>query len=386
MTDASNLETAANGTATAAASAEPLISVIVPTYNTEKFLDQALDSIEAQTYRNLEIICINDGSTDSSPDIMREHAARDARIRVIDKENGGYGAGCNRGIDEAHGTWISIVEPDDWIEPTMYEDMIAYAATFPDQVDIIKTAYWRIWMPDTPQQRKLNCSYKNRIHPPKQPFAIADAAHLLCHHPSIWSAIYRKDFLTDHGIRFREFPGAGWADNPFLVETLCQTDRIIYLDRAYYCYREETPEKSIAFAKKNTLLPIDRWNDMMDVLERLGVTDERILRAHNSRGFTYLSGIIEVVDLTHPEVKEAATQMFSRMDADLVFSDPEISPGCKRLFAELRGIPCPPIDTFAYVRGLIGQGLYNLKNTGVGNTLFATTNYMSKRKARTGNR
>ncbi len=364
----------------------PLISVIVPTYNTERYLDQALTSIETQSYRELEIICINDGSTDGSLACMERHAERDPRIRVINKQNAGYGAGCNRGIDEAHGEWIAIVEPDDWIEQNMYADMIAYAHSFATPIDIIKTAYWRIWMPDTPQQRKMNCSYKRRIHPPRQPFSIGDAAHLLCHHPSIWSALYRRAFLQERGIRFREIPGAGWADNPFLIETLCQTNNIVYLDRAYYCYREETPEKSKAFAKRSTLLPLERWNDMADILERLHVHDPRILRAHNSRGFTYLSGIIEVVDFERDDVRIAAEHMFARMDANLVFSDPEISPGCKRLFAELRGIPCPPINHVAYVRGLIGQGIYNLTNTGIRNTLFATTSYFTKRKARTAHR
>ena len=257
----------------------PLVSVIIPIYNAEPYLDQALESVEEQTYKNLEIICLNDGSTDNSLDIMRAHAARDERIVVIDKHNQGYGATCNRGLDESHGEWISILEPDDWIESGMYSDLLALARMYPEPIDIVKSGYWRIWLPDTPKQRKMNCSYHGRINPPVQPFAIKDAAHLLCHHPSIWSAIYRKQYLLDKGIRFREIPGAGWADNPFLIETLCQTDRILYTDKEYYCYREETPEKSEAFAKRSTLLPLERWNDMMDILEKLGVTDERILRA-----------------------------------------------------------------------------------------------------------
>ena len=77
--------------------------------------------------------------------------------------------------------------------------------------------------------------------------------------------------------------------------------------------------------------------------------------------------------------------MFERMNADLVFSDREISPGCKRLFADLRGLECPHIDKLAYVRGLMGQGFYNLKNTGVVNTFFATTNYLKKHRAREAN-
>ena len=366
---------------------ESLVSIIVPIYNAGPYLEQCLDSIVGQTHKDLEIILLNDGSTDDSLATMRRYAENDGRIKMIDKQNQGYGATCNRGLAEATGTWISIVEPDDWIEPGMYADMLAFAAKFADKgtpLDIVKTPYWRIWMPDTKQQRKLNCSYKDRIHPPKQPFAIADAAHLLCHHPSIWSAIYRKSFLDEHNIRFKEIPGAGWADNPFLVETLCQTDRIGYFDTAYYCYREETPEKSKNFAHSNTLLPLERWNDMMDVLERLGITDERILRAHNSRGFTYLSGIIEEVDLAHDDVREAAKHMFERMDADLVFSDNEVSPGMKRLYAGLRGIPCPKINPLPHMKGLVGQGVYNLKNTSVVNTLFATKNYLVKRARREG--
>lgn len=366
---------------------ESLVSIIVPIYNAGPYLEQCLDSIVGQTHKDLEIILLNDGSTDDSLTTIRRYAENDGRIKMIDKQNQGYGATCNRGLAEATGTWISIVEPDDWIEPGMYADMLAFAAKFADEgtpLDIVKTPYWRIWLPDTKQQRKLNCSYKDRIHPPKQPFAIADAAHLLCHHPSIWSAIYRKSFLDERNIRFKEIPGAGWADNPFLVETLCQTDRIGYFDTAYYCYREETPEKSKNFAHSNTLLPLERWNDMMDVLERLGITDERILRAHNSRGFTYLSGIIEEVDLTHDDVRETAKHMFERMDADLVFSDNEVSPGMKRLYAGLRGIPCPKINPLPHMKGLVGQGVYNLKNTGVVNTLFATKNYLVKRARREG--
>lgn len=366
---------------------ESLVSIIVPIYNAGPYLEQCLDSIVGQTHKDLEIILLNDGSTDDSLATMRRYAENDGRIKMIDKQNQGYGATCNRGLAEATGTWISIVEPDDWVEPGMYADMLAFAAKFADEgtpLDIVKTPYWRIWMPDTKQQRKLNCSYKDRIHPPKQPFAIADAAHLLCHHPSIWSAIYRKSFLDERNIRFKEIPGAGWADNPFLVETLCQTDRIGYFDTAYYCYREETPEKSKNFAHSNTLLPLERWNDMMDVLERLGITDEHVLRAHNSRGFTYLSGIIEEVDLTHDDVRETAKHMFERMDADLVFSDNEVSPGMKRLYAGLRGIPCPKINPLPHMKGLVGQGVYNLKNTGVVNTLFATKNYLVKRARREG--
>lgn len=370
----------------AAAPADDLISVIVPIYNAQPYLDQALSSIENQTYENLEIICLNDGSTDDSLSIMRAHAARDERIVVIDKHNQGYGASCNRGIDESHGQWIAILEPDDWIEEGMYRSMIDFARSFPSAPEIVKTPYWRILMPDTPEQEKINCSYKDRIHPPRQPFTIGDAAHLLTHHPSIWSAIYRKDFIVRNGIRFHEIPGAGWADNPFLIDTLCRAREIAYLDVPFYCYREETPEKTKNFAISNPRLPIERWNDMTDILCELEIADERILRAHNSRGFTYLGGILEQNSIDDPAVREAVVGMFRRMDPELVIEDRAIPPASKRLFCELLGLPEPRVSQMAYAGNLIEQGLYNLKNTSIGFTLRSTKRFFKTRKARSADR
>ena len=266
----------------------PTVSVIVPIYNVESTLDQALSSIEAQTLRDIEIVCVNDGSTDRSPEIVKQHAKADPRVRLVNKPNGGYGSACNRGLDEARGKWIAILEPDDWIEPTMYEDMIAFVQEFNQPIDIVKTPYWRVIDPDTPREHLLNCSYKSRIKPKAQPFSLTDdgVEHLLIHHPSIWSALYRRTFLQESGIRFHEIPGAGWADNPFLVDTLCQARSIVYLDRAYYHYREETEGQTASFVEKNPMIPFERWHDMMDVLERLGIRDERVLLPLYRRAFT----------------------------------------------------------------------------------------------------
>jgi glycosyltransferase involved in cell wall biosynthesis len=365
---------------------QPAVSVIIPVYNVEPFLAQCLDSVQAQTRTDIEVICVNDGSTDGSVAIMEAYAAADARFKLVNKKNGGYGSAMNCGLDAAQGTYIAIVEPDDWIEPRMFEDMLAFAARFEQPIDVIKTPYHRIWMPDTPQQCTLNCSYFRRIRPSVQPFTIDDpgASHLLCHHPSIWSALYRHKFLTQHGIRFKEIPGAGWADNPFLIETLCQAKTIVYLEQAYYCYREETPEKSRVFAQKNTLIPFERWNDMKDVLERLQIDDEGVLRAHNSRGFTYLSGVIEEVPLTDKHVHAAAVGMFDRMDIDLVMDDPEVSPGCKQMFLELRGLPPRRIAHLPHLVGLCRQAGYALRNVGGAHAVKQVGNYLSKRRRREG--
>lgn len=364
------------------------VSIIVPTYNAGRYLDQALRSAEAQTHRRIEIICVNDGSTDDSPAIMRAHAEQDGRIRIIDQENRGYGAAMNAGIDAATGTWIAILEPDDWIEPGMLADMLAIAARYETAnlpIDIVETPYWVIHDPDTPRELKLPCNYKGRVQTKPQPFTVHDAPHLLGHHPSIWSAIYRTRFLREHDIRFREIPGAGWADNPFLVETLCQARAICYLDRAYYCYREETPEKEVALAHRSPLLPFDRWEDMADVLDRLHVTDPVVWTQQITRGFTYLGGIVQNTGLEDkPQIKAAVERMFSRMDPSLVFANPRVSPAAKRLFARYRGIEHPPISEWMHIKDLLGEGIYFLTSKGPGQTAEMIHRYFRDYRSRAG--
>lgn len=105
----------------------PKISVIVPVYKVEKYLDKCLQSIVNQTYKNLEIILVDDGSPDSCPAMCDEWADKDRRIKVIHKENGGVSSARNAGLDAAEGEYIGFVDSDDWIEPNMYEVLISNA-------------------------------------------------------------------------------------------------------------------------------------------------------------------------------------------------------------------------------------------------------------------
>ena len=355
-----------------------MVSVIVPCFNVERYLDQCLTSIECQPFSHIEILCVNDGSTDASFSIMRNHAEHDKRIRVIDKPNEGYGASCNRGITEAQGDYIAIVEPDDWIEGDMYGDMLAFADSLSDTpIDVIKSDYISVVHPDTSDERSVRCTYHGRVHPTHQPFKIADAPELLGHHPSIWSALYRKAWLDEHEIRFCEYPGAGWADNPWLIETLCQAETIAYVGKSYYHYREDTYEKSLTFVGKNALLPLERWNDMQDVIERLGVCDEDILQMQYKRASNYAGVAIDAVGLDYPGLREAVARVFSRCDAELYLANPSISPGSKRLFCELTGRPDPKISNASYAPELLREGFYTLRNNGPSYAYDKARNFLS---------
>lgn len=103
-----------------------IISVIIPVYNEEAYLARCLDSVLSQTYGNLEIITVDDGSTDRSPEILKEYAAKDKRIKIISKENGGASTARNMGIEAAAGSYIGFMDADDWAEEGMYEALYNY--------------------------------------------------------------------------------------------------------------------------------------------------------------------------------------------------------------------------------------------------------------------
>ena len=108
----------------------PAISILVPCCNVEKYLDQCLESIVTQTFDDLEIICINDGSKDGTLGIIQKFAERDSRIVVIDKPNSGYGASMNMGLDRARGKYVGIVESDDYIEKNMFQRLYETAEKY----------------------------------------------------------------------------------------------------------------------------------------------------------------------------------------------------------------------------------------------------------------
>ena len=120
----------------------PKVSIIIPTYNVEAYLKECMDSVTRQTLKDIEIICINDGSTDGSLEILKEYADKDPRIVLVDKENEGYGVGMNIGLDKASGEYIGIVEPDDFVPLNMYEDL--YNTAKENDLDFVKAGGSRI--------------------------------------------------------------------------------------------------------------------------------------------------------------------------------------------------------------------------------------------------
>lgn len=209
----------------------PLISVLVPCYNVEKYLRQCLDSLTGQTYTDLEIICLNDGSTDRTPGILKEYQARDGRIKVIDKPNSGYGATMNIGLRMAKGKYIGIVESDDYIEPEMYEVLCNEAEK--DNLDIARCRFIERNMVTHADKVETFGFIPDR----DKTFKPLDKLSSLLIKPSIWCGLYNLDFLRNNGIYFLETPGASYQDTSFSFKSMMMADRVKIVSGIFYNYR-----------------------------------------------------------------------------------------------------------------------------------------------------
>ena len=214
----------------------PAISIIVPVYNMERYLGTCLDALCKQTFEDIEIICVNDGSTDLSGSILARYAARDGRIVVINKPNSGYGASMNCGLDEARGTYVGIVEPDDYPDRVMFQKL--YEAASEHDCDLVKCNYYRMYADHEEPEWNLHGYGYGR------PFDPADKPQIICTVPSIWAALYRRSMLERAQIRFRETPGASFQDTGFTLKAWFAAKRCVLVRRPLLHYRMDNPGSS----------------------------------------------------------------------------------------------------------------------------------------------
>ena len=268
----------------------PKVSIVIPTYNVENYLRECMESIVSQTLRDIEIICINDGSTDGSLEILREYAGQDERIILIDKKNEGYGIGMNTGIDIASGEYIGIVEPDDFVPVTMYEDL--YKIAKENELDFVKADFYRFTRDS--KTGKLNLlynqldssgeNYNQVICPFEKPYVTKFIMNT-------WSGIYRRQFIEEHHIRHNITPGAAFQDNGFFWQTFMYAKRCMFLDRPYYMNRRDNPNSSVKNKEKVYCMNIE-YDFIRDIFMRKGNEElwDRFKYYYNyKRYFSYLS-------------------------------------------------------------------------------------------------
>lgn len=172
---------------------EPTISVIVPVYNTAPWLRRCLDSICSQGYHHLEILCVDDGSTDNSAEILAEYARSDSRIKVFTQKNAGLSAARNTGLENATGEWVTGVDSDDWLYPGLYEQAVK---SISESVDIV---FFGVQNVDVMGEPLPHSHYFDLPDAGEYPMASDDAENLnVC----FWSKLWRRSLLEENCLRF----------------------------------------------------------------------------------------------------------------------------------------------------------------------------------------
>lgn len=249
------------------------ISVIIPVYNTEKHISKCIESVCNQTYQNLEIICIDDGSTDYSGEIVENYSKTDSRIIVVHQENKGESNARNKGLSLAKGQYIAFVDCDDWIESDMYETLINWAET--DNLDMVLSS----WFKDN-DQTSLEISNKLRVN--SNVFGRDELLGYIYKRDYyrgfayMWNKLYKRDILIDKCgslIQFNEQLRLG-GDVLYLAEAAVKTKRAKYIDKAFYhyyqrsesgCHTKDLSKMSDWLKAYENVIDIMRQNDINEL-------------------------------------------------------------------------------------------------------------------------
>jgi len=202
----------------------PTISVIVPIYNVEKYLDKCIESILGQKFTDFELLLINDGSTDNSRNICDEYALRDSRIRVFHKTNGGVSSARNIGLKNAKGKYVNFIDSDDWIECDMFLTINKIAQE--KDIDIIQFGYKKIYSTSHKEYNQKSFLYFDSL---KQ---YADSN---CFNYTVFSYFIKKNIIDDFHIRFSEEIKYA-EDQEFAIKCISFSNNIQVLPNLFYNY------------------------------------------------------------------------------------------------------------------------------------------------------
>ena len=234
----------------------PLVSVIVPVYNVAPYLEQCLDSIVNQTYRNLEIILVDDGSTDESGAICDRYAELDSRIKVVHKENGGQSSARNVALDMMTGEWVLFVDSDDWIELNTLELLFEQKD---ERADLVEFGWNFIY-------RDSNKVFLNQACV----MAGIDALKLLVHTDIYMGLMANKLFKASYLQKSRFISGRYYEDTPFIIEQLYKIKTYQYIAEPLYNYRRDrVGQTTEGFTPKR----FDLFRNFEDLMQKYEATD-----------------------------------------------------------------------------------------------------------------
>lgn len=234
---------------------DPLVTVVVPVYNVEKYVGQCLESILNQSYTNLEVLVVNDGAKDSSADICKRYADSDNRVLLINKENGGLSSARNAALDKVHGKYLMYVDSDDYIKPGMIEKMVSVAEK--ESVDLVKCNFCRCTQ-DGIEDKCDDDTGTIKLFSAEESvenFLTAPYSSRKCFRTTVWDSLYLFDTVKE--IRFPE--GKLYEDGYYTPVVLLNCKKTAHIDTSFYVYRQNSNSIIANGFSKKSLKSIDDW-------------------------------------------------------------------------------------------------------------------------------
>lgn len=219
------------------------VSLILPSLNVAAYIREAIESALAQTLQEIEIICIDAGSTDRTREIIEEYANKDKRIRIIDSDVRSYGAQVNMGILASSGEYFAVIETDDFIKEEMIEKL--YLIALKTDVDFVKADYLSFFTLENGER----CYEQERQFPENMDLygsviCPREIDELYRNNLGFWRGLYKRDFIISNNIFFNDTPGAAYQDIGFKEKVLFKSKKAFYLNEYLYCYRTDRCDAS----------------------------------------------------------------------------------------------------------------------------------------------
>lgn len=246
----------------------PKVSIIMPSLNVVAYIRECIESAINQTLKDIEIICVDAGSTDGTAEILQEYAAKDSRIRFIHSDVRSYGYQMNLGLDAANGEYIGILETDDYADLDMFERL--YLTAKSHNLDVVKSGFYFYFSKptekNTPNPIASHITSTRTFCPMTDFKSKLEMVDFFNIKPTIWSAIYLKDFLFNNNIRFNETPGASYQDASFNFKVWVCAKRVRLMEECFLHYRQDNEASSINSPGKVYCI-CDEYDEMDRFLE-----------------------------------------------------------------------------------------------------------------------
>lgn len=250
------------------------VSIILPVYNVERYLPTCLDSVTSQTYKNIEIICVDDSSPDNSTQIIKNYMAKDSRIKLITQKNTGLSGARNTGLKEADGEYVMFLDSDDWIDPKTCETAVDEIKK--ENADLVMWSYVKEF-PESKCEKQVFKSDRivfdgekmiNTLHR-----RIAGLRNEELSDPSdadsavtAWGKLYKTELLKQNGCEFTDTKLIGTEDALFNLEAFCHIKKAVFINKFFNHYRKDN-SSSLTKSYKPDLF--DQWQRLYDKMSKI---------------------------------------------------------------------------------------------------------------------